>query len=140
MNPTANQSLFPWNAREVWRGLCFFLAFSAIYCFMAFGMHDWGMGRIMPTTLLTLFSFLLMFLMALRHNNRLVPHIVLICFWSLVMVLDLCYTQARFMDLFQYVGVSFLVTAGFVLLLQLLFIAAAKKRLNREKPEPSADN
>ena len=102
-------------------------------------MHDWGMGRIMPTALLTLFSFLLMFLMALRHNNRLVPHIVLICFWSLVVVLDLCYTQARFMDLFQYVGVSFLVTAGFVLLLQLLFLAAARKRLKREKSEPSAD-
>lgn len=133
MKTTAQCNLFHWTLRELCLAILFFIILSAIYCFMAFGMSHWGMGRIMPTTLLTFLSFLLMFLMALVQKNRLVPHIVLICFWSLVVVLDLCYSQARLTDLIHYASVSFLVTAGFVLLVQLFFITVRKENLHGEK-------
>lgn len=140
MEPANKIELFPWNAREFGCGLCFILAFSLLYCFQEFVITGWELDGAVIIVALTMIYILITFYLALLCQNRLIPYLILLLFWSMVVLIYLIDSKRRIPDYYSFVCIEFFISAGFIFVLQLRFIAAEKMRLSSERAEKTATN
>ncbi|QDU48425.1 hypothetical protein [Gimesia panareensis] len=134
---TENTKLFPWNTRELLKGFLFFLILNAVYVFQAFIAPAWKFDLLLSIMLLTLVMTLILYYLALVSQNRLMPYLVMACFWTQTVLLSLLGTQEQSERMIQTATTMFLVSACFIFSLQLRFLFTEKYRSRRDEPEPT---
>ncbi|QDT91132.1 hypothetical protein [Gimesia algae] len=131
MEPAINLKLFPWTVREFGRGLCFIFAFSLLYL-LPYMLQGWVISDTVKIVMLTMIYIMITFYLALLCQNRLLPYLILLLFWSIVVIIPLPHSMERLLDAFLFVCIEFVITASFIFILQFRFIAVEKSRLRNE--------
>ncbi|MFI4848991.1 MAG: hypothetical protein ACIAZJ_07845 [Gimesia chilikensis] len=134
---TEQAKLFSWNARELLKGFLFFLILNAVYLFQAVIAPAWKYDLLLSAMLLTLVMTLILYYLALLCQNRLMPYLVMACFWLQTVLVSVLRKQEHPESMIQTALTMFLVSAGFILLLQLRFLFTEKVPTRREQPEPT---
>ncbi len=132
MEPAIKIELFPWTVREFGRGLCFILAFSLLYLLPTYMLQGWVISDTVKIVTTTMIYILITFYLALLCQNRLIPYLILLLFWSIVGIVPLIGSTGGYLDAFQFICIEFVITASFIFVLQFRFISVEKSRLHKE--------
>lgn len=126
--PVVNPNHFIWNARELFKGLSFFLILSVLYQLPSLVLQPLGLNSTLAALLLILLFLLVLFYLTRWCRNRIIPYLVLACFWLETSIIDRVQSPVGLSDALQSAAITFLITAAFILPMQLRFIFTEQQR------------